>query len=380
MKAQIVIDLGFGDSGKGLCVDYLVSREDDRPLVVRFSGGHQVGHTVQLGEHRHTFCNFGSGTLRGAPTYYSEYCTIFPPAMYAEASKLAPIIPRVFVHPLCQVTTPYDIAFNRVAERKNQHGSCGVGFGATIERNRNGVTLFAQDFCSDWVFAHKLKSIHHYYKENLKQDAQGLAAFEKELEFFSETSFMAACNDARSLFEITQLSSLLPDHGRLVFEGSQGIMLDQIHGIYPHVTPSYTTSKNAIELILNSQRVDGSISNDIEIYYVSRCYQTRHGNGPISNAEVVELINNREEANVYNDFQGEFRCTELDIELLNYSLITDSSYLSSLNLKKTMVLTCLDQRPDFRWEFLKNLMMRHKISCLLGSYGPSAENIEILSK
>ena len=43
---EMVIDLGFGDSGKGVMVDYLCAQNPERSLVVRFSGGHLVGHTV----------------------------------------------------------------------------------------------------------------------------------------------------------------------------------------------------------------------------------------------------------------------------------------------------------------------------------------------
>lgn len=65
---SIVLGTFFGDEGKGqtvhnLCNKYIGKRES--VLVVRFSGGHQVGHTVKHGDMMHTFSNFGSGTLLG---------------------------------------------------------------------------------------------------------------------------------------------------------------------------------------------------------------------------------------------------------------------------------------------------------------------------
>lgn len=74
---SIVIGAGFGDEGKGTMVNYLC-KQSNKPLVVRFNGGHQMGHGVVENDVRHIFSNFGSGTLVGAPTYISEFCTVDP--------------------------------------------------------------------------------------------------------------------------------------------------------------------------------------------------------------------------------------------------------------------------------------------------------------
>lgn len=67
MKAIITVGLGFGDEGKGATVDFLV-RERSADLVVRYSGGAQAGHHVVLPDgRRHTFSQFGAGTLAGVP-------------------------------------------------------------------------------------------------------------------------------------------------------------------------------------------------------------------------------------------------------------------------------------------------------------------------
>ena len=69
MKAIITVGLGFGDEGKGATVDYL-ARSLNADLVVRFCGGAQAGHNVQLPDGgRHTFAQFGAGTFAGARTY-----------------------------------------------------------------------------------------------------------------------------------------------------------------------------------------------------------------------------------------------------------------------------------------------------------------------
>lgn len=126
-----------------------------------------------------------------------------------------------------------------------------------------------------------------------------------------------------------------------IFEGAQGIQLDVNHGIQPYVTKSNTTSKNAIEMLRQNFN---SSDITIEIYYVTRIYHTRHGAGPFNVHEPrLQLVNNSHETNVYNDFQGEFKVDYLDINRVNKSLLIDNFY--SCDLKKNMVITCLDHIP-----------------------------------
>ncbi len=75
MSNRAVIGLGFGDEGKGVVTEYLCSQDPEHTVVVRFSGGQQAGHKVCKGDTEHIFSNFGSGTLSGCPTYWSEHCT-----------------------------------------------------------------------------------------------------------------------------------------------------------------------------------------------------------------------------------------------------------------------------------------------------------------
>src|ERR1700731_673121 len=62
-RAIVTVGMGFGDEGKGATVDFLC-RPHGADLVVRYSGGSQAGHNVQLPDgRRHTFSQFGAGTL-----------------------------------------------------------------------------------------------------------------------------------------------------------------------------------------------------------------------------------------------------------------------------------------------------------------------------
>ncbi|MDH3295165.1 MAG: adenylosuccinate synthetase [Acidimicrobiia bacterium] len=363
--ARIVVDLGFGDSGKGLTVDHLVEQAPDTSLVVRFSGGHQVGHTVVRGGRCHTFSNFGAGTLLGAPTYYLPDTTLFPPAALLERRALTPVEPEVLVHPLAMVTTTYDVAWNQATERVNRHGSCGVGFGATVERHQKGIALYAKDLTNSWVTGHKLAAVNAYYRARAAGSAVE-AAYETEVTDLDDEVFAAIGRQFIETVTLVTADGLPADRPNLVFEGSQGIMLDQIHGIFPHVTRADTTSKGALALLRSIGWAD-----PVDIHYVTRCYQTRHGNGPMSSIDPVALGHTEAEANVTNRYQGEFRTAELDLDLINYALTTDAAHHGGFTVRKHLIVTCLDQRPDVSVELILAGITTGFVS-VSTSHGPDA--------
>ena len=73
-----VIGGGYGDEGKGLVTGFWAQNLRN-PLVIRFNGGAQAGHSRELKDgRRHIFSHFGSGTFEGAPTFLSKYFVINP--------------------------------------------------------------------------------------------------------------------------------------------------------------------------------------------------------------------------------------------------------------------------------------------------------------
>ena len=143
-RAFVVIDLAFGDSGKGTIVDYLVRRHS-ADLVVRFNGGPQAGHNVVLPDGRHhTFSQFGSGSfVPSIKTLLSRFVLIEPCAMLKEAAHLAQlglgdVLARTFIDERCRVITPLHHLANRLREHARgslAHGTCGVGFGECVQED-----------------------------------------------------------------------------------------------------------------------------------------------------------------------------------------------------------------------------------------------------
>ncbi len=319
MSSKVVIGAGFGDEGKGLVTDWLC-RTCANPLVVRFSGGQQAGHTVVANNIRHVFSNFGSGTLQGVPSYFSRFCTIDPVGIINELNLLLEqgIQPLLFIDAQCPVTTPYDIARN---QEHHPHGSCGVGVGDTLNREEQHFSLTFGDLFYPWVLETRLDLLRTF--------------FYKEYAVVSAEAFLDSCA------AVTKSPSICKTDGfpegnwsDLVYEGSQGLLLDQHFGFFPYVTRSNTGTANVLALNNNSE--------EMEVWLVSRAYQTRHGNGPMSNQQLPHNIKvNHQETNIPNRFQGEFRRTLLDLDLLEYAIQRDPLIRTTQN--RHLVITCLDQ-------------------------------------
>jgi adenylosuccinate synthase len=331
---SICLGLGFGDEGKGSFVNYLCTQLR-KSLVVRFNGGHQCGHTVVHEGMRHVFSNFGSGTLAGAPTYWSEYCTVNPRAVLKEGNALREmgVKPVLYLDANAMVTTPFDIIKNLRLEDNNNHGSVGVGFGATIQRNDDHYHLYVRDLLYPKIRDEKLDLLlKHYFKYITPYNNDIMRTIEE---------FKEACDDLVDRYNIVNgLYDKLDMYW--IFEGGQGIMLDMDYGFFPHVTRSNTTSKNAIEII----KKYGLIGKSIITYYVTRAYQTRHGNGPMTNMglDTSYIKDNPNETNTDDSYQGEFRKTVLDFDLLKYAIDCDKYH--NPRSPSGIVMTCLDQIED----------------------------------
>lgn len=327
MTARVVIGANFGDEGKGAMTDYLCSQ--GAGTVVRFNGGAQAGHTVVTPEgERHVFRHFGSGSFCDVPTFLSQFFVCNPILFLYERDQLIKLgfHPVVYAHPDCLVTTFADMAINQMKELgrgDKRHGSCGVGFHETIVRSR--VPELKVTMSDLWNKApdleRKLEEICTKYSHfRIKQDIpdhQALCSeFLKACEQFSEEVQplgIAQCSDP-------------------VFEGAQGLLLDQDNRAYfPHVTHS-KTGMNNVRVLCEQAGI-----SDIEVYYVSRTYLTRHGYGPLPGED--DALSYADDTNHKTEFQGKLRFAPLDNGLLSRCKLD----CRSDDFK--VVLTHCDQEP-----------------------------------
>ncbi len=351
MSVDIVIGANFGDEGKGLMTDFLARKYNCNTTVVRFNGGAQAGHTVQLesGE-RHVFHHFGSGSFAKADTYLSEYFICNPIVFKDERVKLNNLakLPQfddmnlnVTIHPNSIITTPYDMILNQGKETQrdtNRHGSCGVGVHETIVRNKK-VEFKVSDLQGNYL------DILIRVRLFCKLKAEALELDEKTMNFINDVNvFKQYLHDLQFFKDHIHISDYTPLSvvGHLIFEGAQGLLLDQDHSYYPHVTHSKTGMKNVLKILNKLTGGPKPSKEKFNVYYMSRSYMTRHGVGPFNSEDELEDYNITDETNIPNEWQGSLRFGPLDIGLLSKSIKQDAPDNMTINL----VLTCIDQLPE----------------------------------
>ena len=62
-----------------------------------------------------------------------------------------------------------------------------------------------------------------------------------------------------------------------------------------------------------------------------------------------ELINTQNETNTYNEFQGNFRTSILDLDLLHYALEKNRKGSYFFETQEHLVITCMDQLTEYQY-------------------------------
>lgn len=412
-KVLAVIGAGYGDEGKGVITDYLAHHHENS-IVVRYNGGAQAGHTVTTPDgKRHVFSHFGSGSFSGRPTLLSEFFVCNPLIFKRERMELLLKLdfmnePRIFIHKDCLVTTPVDMVINQIMELRrvnNRHGSVGVGFNETIERSlvpefkltvddlRQGEehrNAIIDNIQANWI-NQRLTKIDNPCDEECKLLRTILSEqlwfdFKLAIEYFLSYTMM--------------LYDYHFDYcDTIIFEGAQGLMLDQDYGDFPHVTRSNTGVKNIIKILEHVDNIE-----EIDIHYITRAYVTRHGHGPMFGEQELpyDIV---DETNKPHAFQGTIRHAPLHFNRFYDAIFQDFDQLMEPkhNLSKkaicNIVVTCLDQIKDIGlyYDFMSksnidanpfNLMVQLSggdfIDIILDhanmvSYGPTREHVKINS-
>ncbi|MGH3240728.1 MAG: adenylosuccinate synthetase, partial [Spirillospora sp.] len=99
----------------------------------------------------------------------------------------------------------------------------------------------------------------------------------------------------------------------VVFEGAQGVLLDEWHGFHPYTTWSTTTFANAETLLEEA----GASATRLGVL---RAYATRHGPGPFVTEDPALTADLPDPHNTAGRWQGAFRVGHLDAVALRYAL------------------------------------------------------------
>lgn len=348
MVVKVVIGANFGDEGKGLMTDYFCHQSTlrgEKSLVVLHNGGAQRGHTVVTPDgNRHVFHHFGSGTLVGADTYLSGDFILNPIVFREEREELEEmgIAPKVYVHPKCRVTTPYDMISNQIVEESRdnaRHGSCGMGIHETMIRDVCNYPIEMWFDSSDEAKRYYMKEIRNYLSERLLDfGINKIPDNWKEIvnsdllieNFISELNFMDRNISIR-------FDRFIEYYDCVAFENGQGLLLDQNNtAYYPHLTPSNTGIKNSLEII-----AEMSCKPDIEVCYVTRTYLTRHGAGRLDGECDKQEINPdmQDLTNVPNPHQGTLRYAKLIEKSLEERILKDFEPARKYGAKLSLAIT-----------------------------------------
>ena len=320
MEVKIVLGYAFGDEGKGVTVQWLCKKaieEGKSVAVVRFSGGPQAGHTVVNEGIEHICSSFGSGVLLGVPTYYTDDVFIDPIALYNERKVLQGKGIKetlVYASMFNRVITPYDVFAGREDNKVLSDGTCGMGIYPTFKRYNEDNGYGA------WVMGESehIKKVREYYE------------VEEDTSFEEQFIYCAKC--------VSFNQSNLSLYDVLIFEGSQGLLLDMDCGFYPHVTPSRVGLNGIPKKYLKGA----------DVYLVTRSYLTRHGNGYEPKYKLEANLEKFKESNTFNEFQLDFKVGCLETGLLRRAAERHrlDNYKLMYNLKYNLVVTHTDVIVD----------------------------------
>jgi adenylosuccinate synthase len=344
---DVVIGANFGDCGKGLMTDYLASLHKDC-IIIRFNGGSQASHTVQTpGGLRHVFSHIGAGTYVGHPSYLSEFF-IVNPLIYGKEKKTLIGPATIYVNKNCMVTTPFDMLLNqglenaRVSCGTQRHGSCGIGINETVTRclsNPKYALRFEQLYDHATLMAKLLVIQREYMPRRMEQlglTTDHLPVDPEEVDLVS--SYLNGVLDFTNDVTLAHDDSILKHFDHLIFEGAQGLLLDEESQFFPHVTRSRTGLPNVIKICKNIR------GKNLNVVYVSRWYLTRHGAGPLpfeTTGPPSKAIVDK--TNKWNAFQGGLRFAPLNMDLLWHAIGNDLKNANGIKIDSSVAFTCLDQ-------------------------------------
>ncbi|MSO75876.1 MAG: adenylosuccinate synthase [Alphaproteobacteria bacterium] len=271
-----VIGAQWGDEGKGKIVDWLSERAD---VVVRFQGGHNAGHTLQVGNETYKLSLLPSGVVRGKLSVIGNGVVIDPWALFAEIETVRRQGLDVGPHNLriaenAVVILPFYAELDRAREAARGAaaiGTTGRGIGIAYEDKVARRAIRICDLADPDVLAEKVTQLLIHHNALLR----GLARPEIDAGALLGTLIEVAPRIEPFVEPVwDRLDGLRRRGQRILFEGAQAVMLDVDHGTYPYVTSSNTVAAAAAV---------GTGIGPSHVGYVlgiAKAYSTRVGAGP----------------------------------------------------------------------------------------------------
>jgi adenylosuccinate synthase len=316
MSAIIVLGAQWGDEGKGKMTDYLAEGAD---VVVRFQGGNNAGHTVEVGDKKYKLHLIPSGVLyKNKLNVIGNGVVLDPKAMFEELDYLKNLGVTVtednlIVSDRAHLIMPYHKALDLAKEKargKNDIGTTGKGIGPcyTDKAERCGIRVC--DLLHKDVFKERLK-------ENIEAKNQVLTKIygldELNFDEIYEEYLIYAEKLRPYVKDISvRVYNEIKAGKNVLFEGAQGNLLDIDYGTYPYVTSSNTIAGGvSIGAGIGPNLIDSAVG-------IAKAYTTRVGKGPFPTELLDEMGEHiRTVGHEYGVTTGRARrCGWLDIVIL----------------------------------------------------------------
>ena len=340
-KITVVVGAQWGDEGKGKITDFFAGEVD---YIVRFQGGNNAGHTVNVKGVEYKLHLIPSGVLYDHPTsVIANGVVVNPQALIEELHRLkkSGLEPRLAISARAHVIMPYHMAMDEALTGHQgalAAGSTKRGIAPVYadKMYRHGIRLM--DLTEPAVFREKLTKAYQFNTRILTQ------VFDFPWDISLEAIYEEYCQYGRELRSyITDTSLLLSRAYRegknFLFEGAQGVSLDIDHGIYPHTTSSNTLAGHvSVGCGVGFRTLDRVIG-------VAKAYVSRVGISPFP-TELEEAQANllRERGQEYGTTTGRPRRVGwLDLVQLRQAVRCNG--LTELALTKLDILTGFAELP-----------------------------------
>ncbi len=336
-RTVVIVGAQWGDEGKGKLVDVLAERA---AWVVRYQGGANAGHTVQIGEKSFVLHQIPSGILHpGVRCAIGNGVVLDPETLFTEIDELiadgVDVQGRLYVSDRVHLVLPYHKLVDSTSSASKEIGTTGRGIGPAYEDKiaRRGVRVL------DLRHPERLRT---RVERGIAHANAQLAAFGVEERADLESTLETLVRITPRILPITEDVGLavhraIKNGANVLLEGAQGSMLDVDHGTYPFVTSSSTTSGGAaIGVGIAPNLIHAALG-------IVKAYTTRVGNGPLP-TELEEPLASRirELGNEFGATTGRpRRCGWFDSVVVRYA--TRINGLTGMAVTKLDVLDTIDK-------------------------------------
>ncbi|MBS3763248.1 MAG: adenylosuccinate synthase [Planctomycetes bacterium] len=327
----LVVGLQWGDEGKGKIIDVLSDRFD---AIVRFQGGANAGHTVQVGDETFILHLIPSGILRSEKLcVIGNGLVVDPECLLEEIEGLQErgikIEGNLLVSNRAHLVMPYHKLLDGLNEKalgskQIQTTRRGIGPCYSDKAARSGLRFV--DLIHPEVFREKLSRALERKNREL-QEVFGVEPL--DFDELHEQYKNYGVKLRSYVVDTVPLMREMQQEGRsILFEGAQGTMLDINFGTYPYVTSSNVCAGGAC---VGSGIAPSGIDRVLGIV---KAYCSRVGGGPFpteQDNEIGETI--RERGQEFGSTTGRpRRCGWLDGVALRHSVFINGAESIALML------------------------------------------------